>query len=44
MQELFPDLPVTEVFVGMSEAIGHLDVLKEQGRIILGADDRYRVT
>lgn len=33
MEGLFPDLPATEVFQGMSEAIGHLDVLEERGRV-----------
>lgn len=38
MRELFGDLPVTEMFAGMSEAIGHLDVLEERGRIERRAD------
>lgn len=33
MEGLFPDLPATEAFQGMSEAIGHLDVLEERGRV-----------
>ncbi|MFB6308474.1 MAG: MBL fold metallo-hydrolase [Haloarculaceae archaeon] len=33
MRELFGELPVTEVFPGMSEAVGHLDVLEARGRI-----------
>jgi glyoxylase-like metal-dependent hydrolase (beta-lactamase superfamily II) len=33
MEGLFDDLPATEVFSGMSEAIGHLDVLEERGRV-----------
>jgi glyoxylase-like metal-dependent hydrolase (beta-lactamase superfamily II) len=33
MQELFPDLPATEMFPGMSEAIGHLDLLEDEGRV-----------
>ncbi|WP_436931343.1 MBL fold metallo-hydrolase [Halosimplex halobium] len=32
MHELFDDLPVTEQFPGMSEAVGHLDVLDAAGR------------
>ncbi|WP_436906931.1 MBL fold metallo-hydrolase [Halosimplex marinum] len=32
MTELFGDLPVTEQFPGMSEAVGHLDVLEAAGR------------
>jgi len=30
MNELFGDLPATEQFSGMSEAVGHLDVLEER--------------
>ncbi|WP_459194625.1 MBL fold metallo-hydrolase [Halosimplex sp. J119] len=33
MTELFGDLPVTEQFPGMSEAVGHLDVLEAAGRV-----------
>jgi glyoxylase-like metal-dependent hydrolase (beta-lactamase superfamily II) len=33
MESLFEDLPVTEQFPGMSEAVGHLDVLEAQGRV-----------
>jgi hypothetical protein len=33
MEGLFGELPVTERFPGMSEAIGHLDVLEERGRV-----------
>ena len=33
MTALFGDLPATEYFSGMSEAVGHLDVLVEQGRV-----------
>jgi glyoxylase-like metal-dependent hydrolase (beta-lactamase superfamily II) len=33
MNELFDDLPLTEYFPGMSEAIGHLDVLEERGAV-----------
>jgi len=33
MEGLFGDLPATEVFPGMSEAVGHLDVLERRGRI-----------
>jgi len=32
MDHLFDDLPVTEQFAGMSEALGHLDVLVERDR------------
>lgn len=33
MNELFADLPVTEVFAGMSEVLGHLDLLEDEGRV-----------
>ncbi|MFC7020449.1 MULTISPECIES: MBL fold metallo-hydrolase [Haloarcula] len=33
MTGLFGDLPATEYFSGMSEAVGHLDVLEAQGRV-----------
>jgi glyoxylase-like metal-dependent hydrolase (beta-lactamase superfamily II) len=33
MHGLFENLPVTEQFSGMSEAIGHLDVLEERGAV-----------
>ncbi|WP_423744699.1 MBL fold metallo-hydrolase (plasmid) [Haladaptatus sp. SPP-AMP-3] len=33
MTELFGDLPATEYFPGMSEAVGHLDVLEERGEV-----------
>ncbi len=33
MRDLFGDLPVTEIYGGMSEAIGHLDVLELRGRV-----------
>ena len=33
MTDLFGDLPATEYFSGMSEAVGHLDVLEAQGRV-----------
>jgi glyoxylase-like metal-dependent hydrolase (beta-lactamase superfamily II) len=33
MGNLFSDLPVTEVFLGMSEVIGHLDLLEDAARI-----------
>jgi len=43
MEGLFGDLPITEYFAGMSEAVGHLDVLeargavtaREQGRLVV---------
>lgn len=33
MTALFGDLPATECFAGMSEAVGHLDVLEARGRV-----------
>lgn len=33
MHGLFPDLPATEYFPGMSEAVGHLDVLEARGEV-----------
>ncbi len=33
MEGLFGDLPATEQFSGMSEAVGHLDVLEADGRV-----------
>jgi hypothetical protein len=30
---LFPDLPVTETFPGISEIVGHLDLLEEESRV-----------
>lgn len=35
MEALFGDLPATEMFSGMSEAVGHLDVLEGRGRVEL---------
>jgi glyoxylase-like metal-dependent hydrolase (beta-lactamase superfamily II) len=33
MQEMFPKLPATEVFAGISEVIGHLDLLENEDHI-----------
>lgn len=33
MEALFGDLPATEMFSGMSEAVGHLDVLESRGKV-----------
>ena len=33
MRALFGDLPATEQYMGMSEAVGHLDVLEAAGRV-----------
>jgi len=37
-QELFPDLPATELFPGMSETIGHLDLLEDESRVAIETD------
>lgn len=34
MHGLFDDLPVTERFSGLSEAVGHLDVLENRGEVV----------
>jgi len=48
MEGLFDDLPATEYFPAMSEAIGHLDVLEARGDVTpTGGDDglvRYEAT
>ncbi|THE66834.1 MBL fold metallo-hydrolase [Salinadaptatus halalkaliphilus] len=33
MKEMFPELPATEMFSGMSEVIGHLDLLADEDRV-----------
>lgn len=38
LHELFGDLPATEVFGGMSEAVGHLDLLVERGAAAVRED------
>lgn len=39
---LFEDLPATELFLGMSEAVGHLDVLEARGRVqMTERDDEF---
>lgn len=40
--ELFPDLPATEMFAGMSEVIGHLDLLEDEGRVDISRRDDVR--
>lgn len=42
MKELFPDLPATEVFPGMSEVIGHLDMLEDESRVVTADDGGVR--
>jgi glyoxylase-like metal-dependent hydrolase (beta-lactamase superfamily II) len=39
MHELFPDLPVTEMFPGMSEVIGHLDLLEDENRVKISTSE-----
>jgi len=46
MLEMFSQLPATELFLGMSEVIGHLDLLEDEDRIVIvEADDvsQYRL-
>jgi hypothetical protein len=31
--DLFPGVPPFEVFLGISEAVGHLEILREEGRV-----------
>jgi hypothetical protein len=33
--DLFPGVPPFEIFLGISEAVGHLDILREKGIIFL---------
>lgn len=42
MIELFPDLPATEMFPGMSEVIGHLDLLEDEGEVDVIREDGVR--
>lgn len=43
MRSLFGDLPVTQMFGGISEAVGHLDVLELRGKVERTFEDgRYR--
>jgi glyoxylase-like metal-dependent hydrolase (beta-lactamase superfamily II) len=44
--ELFPGVPPFEIFLGISEVLGHLQILKEQGRVTAeekGGRDIYRL-
>lgn len=41
-KRLFPDLPATEMFPGMSEVIGHLDLLEEERRVDIATVERRR--
>jgi len=38
MEKLFPNLPATEQFLGMSEAVGHLEWLQAQGKVGLRSE------
>jgi len=42
MKEMFSDLPLKEVFLGMSEIIGHLDLLEDEDRVTITESDRVR--
>jgi len=45
MKDMFPGLPATELFSGMSEVIGHLDLLEDEDRVLLTETEgvkRYR--
>jgi hypothetical protein len=33
MKETFPGLPISEMFLGISEVVGHLDLLEDAGRV-----------
>ena len=39
MREMFPELPATEMFSGMSEVIGHFDMLEDEGRVVIETTD-----
>lgn len=46
MKELFPDLPPSEMYSGMSEVIGYVDLLEEDGLVEPATSDdvvRYRI-
>lgn len=42
MCEKWPELPATEQFFGMSEALGHLELLEERGRVVRHEDGVVR--
>ncbi|MCO6450145.1 MAG: MBL fold metallo-hydrolase [Caldilineales bacterium] len=47
VRSLFPRLGEADIFLGLSEVVGHLDILQEQGRVYVLADDlplRYAIT
>ncbi|WP_319004380.1 MBL fold metallo-hydrolase [Natrinema amylolyticum] len=39
MKDMFPDLPATEMFPGMSEVIGHLDLLEDENQVVHSETD-----
>lgn len=39
LQDMFSSLPATKMFAGMSEVIGHLDLLEEEDRIDISHND-----
>lgn len=39
MKDMFPDLSETELFPGMSEVIGHLDLLEDENRVVRSETD-----
>jgi glyoxylase-like metal-dependent hydrolase (beta-lactamase superfamily II) len=43
MRILFPKLTDFEIFLGLSEVIGHLDILEDRGRVIQKARDGHLV-
>lgn len=38
-RELFPGLPSTEMFLGISEVVGHLDLLEDEGRVEIADEE-----
>ena len=43
MQRMFPELPATEVFPGISEVVGHLDLLEDAGRVEITEENGIRL-
>ena len=44
--ELFPGVPPFEVFLGISEVLGHIEILKDEGKVSLyeeGGKDYYAI-
>lgn len=42
MKQMWPDLPATEMFPGMSEVVGHLDLLEDEDRVDVREVDGVR--